>query len=343
MGTFGPRLAVVALAVSGTLAAGTAIAAPHRAAVPALSAPTGAAAGRASGLPWSDGVFAGHDRAAADAFAAWRGRPLDNVLVFTGRGSWAEQLQPWWRAALPTGFDAGRDDLIIAVPLWPGGSSVSDTGTDAQWRLLAEQIAATDPDALVRLGWEMNCCDFSPATAANAARWRAAWIRAHTLMRTAAPGLTFVFNPNEGPAGKGFLADPRQVYPGDDYVDVVAIDAYDWYPAYDTDANWTLHRDRRYGWEHWYRFARDHGKPFGLGEFGLYSASPASGGDNPRYFREVYRWLADKPAGTIRFVTAYNERDDWYGGRLWPTDRNPAAGAEYRAQLAASARRSGPR
>jgi hypothetical protein len=285
------------------------------------------AATHASGLSWSDGGYFMHDPDQAAAFAAWRGRPVDNILTFPSRDDWAAMLDTWWAASVPASFVASRDDFIVAVPLWTDDGS---TGTNANWRQLATEIAAVDPDAYVRLGWEMNCCT---SLATNATTWRSQFSRAVTLLKGAAPGLRIVFNPNEGASAGGLVADPSTLFVAGQ-VDVIAIDAYDWYPAYNTTANANEHFTKEYGWNWWYDFAQSHGLPFALGEFSVATGSPDSGGDDPAYFTSVYTWLSGKNAaapGSIAYVSLFNESESYCTCNVYPTDANPNAAARYKA------------
>ncbi|WP_285599100.1 hypothetical protein [Kineosporia sp. NBRC 101731] len=282
----------------------------------------------ASGLPWSDGGFFEHSASGATAFAQWRGAPLDNVQAYTDRSTWTAQLNPWWAGSVPATFQPGRDDFILSVPLW---TDDGDAGSDGNWKELGQKIAAVDPDALVRLGWEMNCC-FSRATDAEA--WKKQFSRAVTLLRTAAPNLLIVFNPNEGAAQGGTVSAIENLYvPGK--VDIIALDAYDWYEPFTTAASITTHFTKPYGWDYWYRFARERNLPFGLGEFSVYSGSAASGGDNPKFFEAAYGWLADRDKadpGSIRFVALFNDSATYCGCAL-SDSRNPKAAAAYRAMI----------
>jgi hypothetical protein len=321
---------------SATVASETAPAGPH-----------------ASGLPWSDGGFFEHSAQRATDFAEWRGRPVDNIVAFTSRGSWDAQLIPWWGDTVPDdgSFVPARDDFILSVPLW---TDDGDAGADADWARLAQEIAAIDPDGYVRLGWEMNCCfstvtdlprtspDF-PVGAHTSAEWRAQYSRAVDRIRAAAPGLRIVFNPNEGVSGDGLTANPSTLYVAGK-ADVVAIDAYDWYPAYNSDANADEHFTKTYGWDYWYDFARSRGLPFALAEFSVYSGSDDSGGDNPAYFSYVYDWLTAKNTavpGSIAFVSLFDDSAEYCGCNLNPiggpdpVEPNPNAAARYRSLIAA--------
>ena len=291
----------------------------------------------ASGLPWSDGGFFMHSATQAQQFAEWRGRPVDNIVAFTTRSNWAQQLIPWWANVVPASFVAARDDYILSVPLWTDDGSA---GTDADWTELAGKVAQVDPDGYVRLGWEMNCC-FSKAldTPAAAAAWRAQFSRAAGLIKAAAPNLRIVFNPNEGvsnnadPNGPKLLADASALYVAGK-VDVIALDAYDFYPAYTSATNANQHFTKTYGWNWWYDFARSRGLPFALAEFSVYAGSPASGGDNPAYFSYVYDWLSGKAAaapGSIAFVSVFNHSEPYCECNVYPTTTNPNAAARYRS------------
>jgi hypothetical protein len=296
-------------------------------------ATTPPASTHASGLPWSDGGFFMHDAGQASAFAAWRGRPVDNIVAFTSRGSWSEQLNNWWAGTVPSTFNATRDDFILSVPLWTNENDpVARAGTNADWTTLAHETAAVDPNAYVRLGWEMNCC-FSLAT--DATTWRNQFSRAAGLIKAAEPRLKIVFNPNEGASSNGTVADASTLFVAGK-VDVIALDAYDWYPAYNTDARANEHFTKTYGWNYWYDFARSKGLPFALGEFSVYSNSADSGGDNPAYFRYVYNWLAAKATaapGSIAFVSVFNDSQAYCKCNVFPTSPNPQAAASYRSLI----------
>ncbi|MDP9795732.1 hypothetical protein J2S43_004244 [Catenuloplanes nepalensis] len=290
-----------------------------------------------SGLPWSDGGYFSHSGTEAEEFQQWRGRPVDNIVAFTDRRNWYAQLNTWWAGTVPSTFEPETDDFILSVPLW---TDDNDNGTDDQWRQLATSIADVDPDGYVRLGWEMNCC-FSHAR--DVASWRAQYSRAVDLIRGAAPGLKIVFNPNEGVSNNNTIADPRTLFV-DGKADVIAIDSYDWWEPFTSDANANNHFTKTYGWNFWYDFARSKGLPFALAEFGVISQNTSanhSGGDNPKFFTYVYDWLSAKEAanpGSIEFVSYFNDSEvDGWKSNLYPTTPNPNSGVRYKQVLDAAA------
>jgi len=301
------------------------------------SSPSGSPApGRyASGMPWSDGGWFENDGAQANNFAAWRGHHVDNINVYNDRDSWSGMLDQGWKSGIPTSFVPATDDLLISIPMWANNGSVSNIGTDAQWKQLAQQIASVDSDAIVRLGWEMNCC-YSGATNANAAQWKADWTKEVTNMKSVAPNLKFAFNPNEGVSGNGFIADPSTLFiPGQ--MDMVLLDAYDWWPPYNTTSNATQHQTKTFGWDWWYGFAQSKGVPFGLGEFSVAHIGANGGNDDPAFINFVYNWLDAKNTarvGSIRIVSLFNWTDSGIQHSLYPTNYNPNSAAAYKAQIA---------
>ncbi len=285
----------------------------------------------ASGMPWSDGGFFEHSAAQAGSFAKWRGAPVDNITAYTSRANWKEQLNDWWADTVPASFNAKRDDFIISVPLWTDDGMA---GGDKGWKELGRKIAAVDPDALVRLGWEMNCC-FSHAK--DAKKWRKQFSRAVNLMRSTAPNLQIVFNPNEGGAQNGTVQKIESLYVKGK-VDIIALDAYDWWAPFTTQSNINSHFTKKYGWNYWYKFARDRKLPFALAEFSVSSGTSnasAAGGDNPRFFDATYAWLhkrAKSDPGSIRFVSVFSESAKYCGCAV-STKQNPRAAAKYKALI----------
>lgn len=290
---------------------------------------------RASGLAWHSGVFS-HDAQQTTQFAQARGRPVDVLAVFPTRDSWATILQDWWMSptAVPEGFTG---TLAVGVPLFPGDGSLAAAASgadDARWEELGRLIASRYPDAWVRPGWEMNIPNWPwAATPENVSEYKAAFRRAATALRRGGPGLRIVFNPNEGRGAS--LPDARLAYPGDDVVDVIGIDAYDWYPAYDS-GGWEEHRTKDQGWDFWANFARARGKKFAVPEWGVMTGSDASGGDNPTYIRSVLEWMGDN-ADIMAFDAYFEETQDYCRCAL---SLNPKAAAEYAAVLPQVAERA---
>lgn len=298
----------------------------------------------ASGLPWSSGLFGAHTGSVAAEFGEWRnGRPVDNVVVFPSRDSWADMLETWWYDALPSNFDPERDDLVVSLPLWPDGASVDNTGSDAQWRQLAEQIAARDPDAWVRLGWEMNIGQPWAITNGNKAQWGDAFNRAADLMSDAAPDLRFVWNPNKGadqscdtPSAEQCSRDVFQQVKS--RVDAYAIDTYDSFPALTSDDAEDTHLNAFGNLAESLAYAKGNDKLFAVPEWGIACNTGGcqwagnAGGDNPRYI-EVYLDFFAQNAADIAFESYFEEPADYIRSALTINPIGPDAPAAYREQI----------
>lgn len=311
-----------ALAIAAGAVTGVAVTDDAQASVPAATTKY------ASGMPWSDGGFFEHSAAQAEAFAQWRGAPVDNIVAYTSRATWKDQLNDWWADTVPDTFDPKRDDFILSVPLWTDDGMA---GGDQGWKQLGRQIAAVDPNAWCAwLGDELLLLPRH-----RRQKWRKQFSRAVTLMRSTAPGLQIVFNPNEGGAQNGTVPAIESLYVKGK-VDVIALDAYDWWKPFTTQANISSHFTKKYGWDYWYKFARDRDLPFALAEFSVSSASDASGGDNPKFFDATYNWLWRKQQadpGSIRFVALFNESARYCECALSSAE-NPQAARKYKALIA---------
>ncbi|GAB49731.1 glycosyl hydrolase [Mobilicoccus pelagius] len=286
--------------------------------------------GTLSGLPWDSGVV--HNKAGlATEFEELRGRPLDVIGVAPTRDTWKDLLDSWWLTdnSIPPGFEG---TLNVALPLFPGDGSMerAASGADnAQWEKMGRLIASKYPTAYVRPGWEMNIVDWPwRATEENVEQYKQAFRHASTSLKKGGPHLRIVFNPNEGKGNS--LADATLAYPGDDVVDVVGIDAYDWSPPYDDGRGWQKHLTQPGGWDFWGEFARSHGKMFAVPEWGVIPGSSSSGGDNPAYITHVMGWMKAN-ADIMTFDSYFDEREDYCRCSL---TQNPQARRAYLDQLA---------
>lgn len=321
------------LAVPGTALANEA---PAPTTTATSSTPTAPAAdapqeGARSGLPWDNGVFA-HDLTRAQKYADVTGRELDVYSVSPTRGSWDSILNTWWAQA-PAGAK-----LDVSVPLGPGTGMTLEqvaAGEDRdKWVQLGKTIAEKYPNSYVRPGWEFNISDWEhAATPENVETWKEAFRQAAEGLREGAgdAGIQIVWNPNKGKGDS--LPDATLAYPGDEHVDQVAIDAYDWWPAY-SEETWPQHRDGDQGWAHWVKFARDHGKQFSVPEFGVAPGNSNGGGDNPFFITTVMDFLEGEDAkdGVVGYTSYFDETSSYIGSSL--AESNPEAREAMRSWMA---------
>lgn len=281
-------------------------------------------------LIFDSGVFPMHK---ADEVTKWennRGVKVDVISVFPSRESWANLQSDWFmdNRRIPVDFEG---TLNISMPLWPEDGNLEDAANgiyNSEWEKFGRTVAAKYPTAYIRIGWEMNINDwYYRATPENAEKWINAYRLAVTSMRKASSDFRFIFNPNEG-AGQTGTEDATDFYPGDEYVDLIGIDAYDWWPAYTTDENIAYHRDRKFGWNWWLEFAKSRNKKFCVPEWGIAAANPNGGGDNPKYINFVYSWLKENKEW-IAMECYFHESASYIRSDLF-TGYNPKASLAYK-------------
>ena len=274
-------------------------------------------------------MFPMHKASVATEFERQRGRKADVLTVFPSRANWNSMHGAWYMDGqrIPADFQGTLD---VGVPLWPDDGNIGTAasgGYNAQWERFARTVAAKYPDAYIRLGWEMNLPGWKHAAFPNQAeQWKQAYRQAVNSIRKGGPKLRIAWVVNEGPGQTG-TKDARMFYPGDEYVDFIGMDAYDWWPGYTSEANIARHRDSEYGWNFWLDFAKSRGKKFVLPEWGVAPANSASGGDNPMYINFVYDWLK-KNQQWIGYESYFQESASYIRSDLFTN--SPKASAEYK-------------
>jgi hypothetical protein len=171
----------------------------------------------------------------------------------------------------------------------------SDGGMDIYLRQQAAEVIAYGKPVFLRPDWEMDGTwypNWSPPDV-SPSRYIADWRYLVRLFRSA--GVTnaaFVWCPNVGePAGKA----ASDWYPGDSYVDWIGSDAY---PRQGSDVDAFTETD---GLNQIAQFAKQHGKPVMLAEWGVTSPDP----DNAWLFDLVFQWAAQYP-GTVKALVYFD-------------------------------------
>jgi hypothetical protein len=273
-----------------------------------------------------------------DAFAQWLGRDTVWALDFVGSESWDNIGWPtWWLEGWSKWVKAqpGRR-LILSIPILPGpvdgsGPTSGDKGKgvpvsleqgakgeyNQHFRDLAENLVQYGlGETIVRPAWEFNGDWYAWRARGKTTAFAEYWRQIVTTMR-AVPGsgkLTFLWNPTLG--DQQFPAD--EAWPGDAYVDYVGVDVYDetWntgtypWPAGTSAAE--VEKRRRKVWDEWIlgskrglafwsRFAREHGKPLAIPEWGVQQAEHQHGGlDNVHFIEQMHAFIHD-PANNVAF------------------------------------------
>lgn len=265
--------------------------------------------GQMSGLPWASGSNAGV------GFGPWRGRPQDVFVSFSGRSSWDDVRRVPTFASTRRYASMGRLSLGLAMLMnserYDFASCLAGA-KDEHIRAVARGLVASGAgDAVIRLGWEMNGKGF-PWSLGNVPhlipQYRQCFMRMASIIRAEAPDMLIEWTPRKA-------TDPRirleALYPGDEYVDVVGLLYYDWWPASPTDADWNrniVERDRHggpKGLATWLEFARDRGKPLAVAEWGIGKHGTMNPFDNPLFIRNMFRFFQEN-ASDIAYEAYFN-------------------------------------
>ena len=278
------------------------------------------------------------DTASVQGFCTARGRTCPVAHTYTDRTSYATMTtgSAWT-------FDHFADFpgvLVISQGLVPEGgegqmASCATGAFDDLWRgfgtLMADRGRAA---SIVRLGWEFNETSM-PWRGTDANTYISCFRHAATAIRATNPQvlIDWTINAHSTPAGLcGGLS--TNCYPGDDYVDIIGIDNYDHYPWSPTKEVFDRTADRAEGLSWLYAFARQHGKPFSVGEWGVVPTADA-GRENPSFVTWMHDWFAAH-AQNLAYEAYFTNCD--LGGvqsSLFDTTagcrRNPQSAARYRS------------
>lgn len=322
------------LAVAAALACALAVVAWRAAPSPGGRAPVVESPAEAEG-PLLGVAPGGLNLGTARQFEELVGRRVQVVSEFTGTKSWDEARtfvrnqmfgEPGGRPGWGTFAEPEQVQYVLAMGLVAGPErartpegeeaavryqrEVAAGAHDADFRAIAQTLVeGGHPDAIIRLGWEhsgdwfLSRGDLAPEV------WVAAWRRAVEAMRSV-PGTQLRFEwalANGSATGK----DPSTWYPGDEWVDVIGMSVYDnWQgPAArqvdhadprqrswaDPERVWLEQLERPYGLAWMAEFARERGKPIGIGEWALSGggtqAPDQAGNDNPYFIEAMHDWI----------------------------------------------------
>lgn len=286
----------------------------------AVASAFGASAAPASAHSVAFGAFvpgASTDPSALDAFSAQAGRSPAIVLSFQ---SWSEQafVDQQLRAVAARG----------AVPLvtWePWGASLQGIAAgryDSYIRASARDAVAYGGPIMLRFAHEMNG-DWTPWGAGvggnTAADYRAAWRHAVSIFRQeGATNVRWVWSPNVDDSGKIPFA---RFYPGDAWVDWVALDGYNYGAIY--GGWWSFQQvfERSYK-----EMGRITSKPLMIAE----TASTEAGGDKAAWIRNALGCGLPTNFPRIRALVWFDSRD---GQANWPIDSSPASLEAFRTAI----------
>jgi hypothetical protein len=223
-----------------------------------------------------------------DVFEKWLNRRVDYSVVFGGYDNGWDDYEgsvwyiTWlWR-------DAPARKLLWAVPLIPTRSYATLANAaggqyDDHYRNVATMIAAHDPQAVIRVGWEFNGGWYPWMASQGEQQYIGAYRDLVKVFRGVSPNFQFVWNPNLGAPD----SDPALAYPGDDVVNYIGMDIYE-NTAYlsgtpDERWNYMLTADDR-GLNWLASFAALHMKPIAFPEW-------ATNYDDGSFIQRMHDWM----------------------------------------------------
>lgn len=290
-----------------------------------------------SGLPWASG---GRDND-PDGFIAHRGRPIDVLVTYSKKATWAEirasGTSNYKRLLGPPGNR--REVIVVSYPLFPLEQNPRDHGADL-WQRAAngefdmhhDAAAATftqySQTLIFRPGWEWNVAGFAPWTCTDvalASNYITYFRRVVDRLRAHLPNCKIDWC--SGKKGRT-NASLDNWYPGSDWVDFIGHDKYDWWLPIRTQAEWDKDYNLLYlggprGIGAWLSYAISKGKKLTVPEWAIVSGDPNGGGDNAFYVQKMYRFFEANTAH-LGYECYFNNLD------IHRLQVNPAASKKYR-------------
>jgi hypothetical protein len=294
-------------------------------------------------------AYTRHSISALQQFSQLVGRDIKCALVYNNAASnWAGWESPWfthqkipdsnwsrWATSAPGRMLVISQDMRPTVAPSDWVYQGAQGAYDGYARVLARNLVTAGlGSSIIRLGFEDNgtwMVDSLGKTPADWTAWRTYWARIVAAMRQV-PGAHFEF---DWTVNAGYRNIPLAAfYPGDRSVDIIGIDNYDSSAAHQTyptlDARWSALYTQPSGLAQVIAFAKSHGKPLSLPEWGLVNAGPKFGvGDDPRY--------VDGIAGVVRSnVVRYQSVFLNTTGDTMLISQAPLSLARYRAHFGAT-------
>lgn len=273
----------------------------------------------------------------------WLGKPVSYNVDFIGRPA-ANTTNPWSKIDNPAWWcnqsKKVSAKLVLSTGMLPSNSFTLAEGAkgtyNSHWQKFGKSMVnAGCASAVIRLGWEFNGKFYPWAAGGKESAFVAYWRQIVDTLRKV-PGQQFLFDWT--PLAGNTNANVEAAYPGDNYVDIIGLDAYDTAPSTLATATpakrWEHQLNRPYGLNWQAKFSAAHNKPMSFPEWGLTVRPKDSlgGGDNPYYITKMWEWI-----NSHRFVyAAYFEYDANDASHRLMTTQFPKSSAEFRRLVNAS-------
>jgi hypothetical protein len=295
----------------------------------------------AAGLGLYDGMSSSKG---IETAANWLGSPstIKYAMDFIAANSWQSISDPYqlsqWQGTPYT--------MVWGVPMLPCGApntqcatnvadfnEVADGGADGYYKTLAQNlVSAGFGSSYIRIGWEFNATfmgwSICNQEGSGLQSWAKDFVPAYqnivTSMRSVkGTNFKFIWNPLVSSNVSCDGVHMESFYPGDSYVNMVALDVYDGLGQPTSDAarwndllngvnggGWTSVKPypingqtfEGYGLKWLAAFGKEHNKEVGIPEWGLESPSQNSGGgDDPYFVTQMANWIKANATGPTIF------------------------------------------
>jgi hypothetical protein len=235
------------------------------------------------------------------AFNTWAGKPVTRGSDGFSYTSWTNMVsEAQWAIGCWQRVSLGLK-MTFQIPMLPADNvSTLALGAAGNYDTNFTQIGNAlvgggFADATLRIGWEFNGGWYPWAAKKDPTNWVAFYKQIVKVMR-AVPGskIKFDWNPNLGTQ----QIAPPQVYPGDNVVDFIGMDAYDQYwgaggsIVSDPTTRWNDLLNDTYGLNWLVTFGKAHNKPISFPEWGVMTRSDGhGGGDDPNYVNQMVQFF----------------------------------------------------
>jgi len=249
----------------------------------------------------------GRERTLQD-WERWLNQKPSSVIAvdFYGEETWEQFSRFTWVPGIWKKLNPARI-VSWSVPLTMKGTPLADIAAgkhDIEFAGAARAIADAQPKAIIRLGWEMNLEQSNWFAKGKEADFVAAFRRIVEVFRKQSRSFRFDWCPGWGPQ-----ETPADLaYPGNDVVDYIGLDVYDFKFEGTPEERWQkFYLTAPFGLQ-WHReFASLHGKPMSYPEWGV-----GNFGDNPYFIGKMHQWFAEN-RDRIAYAGYFNVDG------LWPT------------------------
>lgn len=230
----------------------------------------------------------------------------------------------YWKGTLDSVEARGARNMISISTGAESLAAMAAGSRDAYWTTFAQQAKTYGKPFFFRPNWEMNGTwyEWGKQAAANPADYVAWWRRTHDIFKTnGATNVVWLWCPNVIFSGS---TDLSKLYPGDPYVDWLAVDGYN---------DWSTSRDFLSIYQPTYNQFQQiaPGKPIMICEISSFEF----GGAKAAWTTDTFNKLKSGALPNVHGLTWFNWRITENGvTKEWPIESSAAATAAYKNAVA---------